>query len=403
VALPPGPHRRILFVDDEPAVLQAMQRWLRRRRGDWDMVFANGGKAAMAELGATPFDVVVTDGRMPDVDGIALVKWLRVEHPLTVRIMLSGYADDEAMIPMLPAIYQFLSKPCEPRVLESVLDAALEVSRIESQAVREALLASDWLPPGPRLYRQLTLALNDSGTPTRHIYGLIERDASLTSVLLKTVNSAYFGLRREVSSVAEAARLLGVITIRCLALFVEAFDHLDTQARLDRAYIDWFQAHSFATARITQALTQGTLSTEKSFTAGLLHDMGALLVATRMPEDHARARAMVASGVARTIHEAEPQGRTHAEIGGWLLSHWGLPAFIVEAASRHHGPVAGDASALELATAVHIADFLAVELVPGPEGASHAQLDPVFLQAAGGAHRLDDWRKLAARVVGNSG
>jgi len=379
-----------------------MQRWLRRRRGDWEMVFATGGQAALAELTAKPFDVVVTDGRMPDVDGIALLKWLRAEQPLTVRIMLSGYADDEAMIPILPAIYQFLSKPCEPRVLESVLDAALETSCIESEAVRHALLSSDWLPPGPRLYRQLTQALNNPDTPMRSIHALIERDASLTAVLLKTVNSAYFGLRREVASVAEAARMLGVITIRCLALFVEAFAHLDCESRLGRAYTDWFHAHSFTTARITQALTQGAMSTEKSFTAGLLHDMGALLVATRMPEQHERTRAAVVERGARTVHEVEERGRTHAEIGGWLLSHWGLPPFLVEAAARHHGPLSGDGSALDLAAAVHVADCLAVELVPGPEGAAHAQLDPALLEIEGGADRVDEWRELAARVVGKS-
>ena len=393
--------RRILFVDDEPQILRAMQRSLRRRCGDWEMVFANGAHAALAELTSRHFDVVVSDGRMPEMDGIALLKRVKAEHPTTIRIILSGHADDEAMIPALPAIHQFLSKPCEISVLEAVLESALEASRRgDTEAVREALLTSDWLPPGPKLYTQLTQALKNPDLPMARIYGLIERDASLTAVLLKTVNSAYFGLRRQVSSVTEAARLLGVVAVRCLALFVEAFEHLDADKRLDHEYIEWFHAHAFLTARIAQALAAGSaLAPDRVFSAGLLHDMGELLIATRLPEEHVRARLAVSEGRAPTVHQAEQMGRTHAEIGGWLLSHWGLPAFLVEAASRHHGPVPGYGAMLDLTQVIHVADCLAIELLPGKEGRSHSVIEAQLVEAAGGAQRLAQWRQVAAMVA----
>jgi HD-like signal output (HDOD) protein len=394
---------RILFVDDEPAILQAIKRSLRRRREEWDMVFATGGSAALAELRSGPFDIVVSDGRMPDIDGVTLLKQVKAEHPLTIRIILSGHADDETMIPVLPTIHQFLSKPCETRVLESVLESALEVSKYGvTEAMREALLTADWLPPQPRLYAELTRALRDPRIPMASTYAIIERDASLTAALLKMVNSAYFGLRRTVSSVAEAARLLGVMTVRCIALFAEAFAHLGATARVDRAYLEWFHAHSFLTARIAGALASGSRVSGGAFTAGLLHDMGALLIATRIPDEHERLRATIASGGASTVHAAEPKGMTHAELGGWLLAHWGLPAFIVESASRHHGPVSVARAEMDLSDFVHVADCLASELAPGPEGAAHAAIEAPLVDGAQAAARLDKWRRIAERVARSS-
>jgi HD-like signal output (HDOD) protein len=389
--------RRILFVDDEPQILRAMQRSLRRRSADWDMVFAGSALEALAALTAGHFDVVVSDGRMPEMDGIALLEQIKAEYPTTIRIMLSGHADEEAIIPALPAIHQFLSKPCQVSVLEAVLESALEASRRgDTEAVREALLTSDWLPPAPRLYSQLTQALKDPDLPMARIYGLVERDASLTAVLLKTVNSAYFGLPRQVSSVAEAARLLGVVVVRCLALFVEAFNHLAIDKHVDHSYIESFHSHSFLTARIARGLASGgVLAPDRVFSAGLLHDMGELLLATRLPHEGTRAP----RDPATTGHQAEQIGPTHAEIGGWLLSHWGLPAFLVETASRHHGPVAFFGSMNDLTQVIHVADCLAVELVPGAQGLPHSVIEAQLITASGGAQRLDEWRKLAARVA----
>jgi HD-like signal output (HDOD) protein len=395
--------RRILFVDDEPAILRAMQRSLRRRGGEWEMVFASGAHEALAQLRAGPFDVVVSDVRMPDMDGITLLKLIKAEHPLTVRIMLSGHADDEAMIPLLPVIYQFLSKPCESRVLESVLESALEVARdAGNQHVRDALLASDCLPPAPALYAELSQALRDPTISTARVYSLVERDASLTSLVLKTANSAYFGAGRHVSSVADAARMLGMVTLRCLALFDGAFPHLDTKSRFGDDYVDWFHAHSFLTGRIAQALAVGTPAADRAFTAGLLHDMGALLIATRLPEEHRMARDAVANGAAHTIHEAEPRGSSHAEVGGWLLAHWGLPAFLVESAARHHGPLSASGGIEDLTNVVHVADCLAAELAPGTEAGCHADIESQLVEAAGGSEQLERWRAVAAGVAGSS-
>ena len=102
--------KRILFVDDEPAILAGLQNLLYKDRKRWQMVFALGGQLALDEIRKEPFDIVVSDMRMPGVDGATLLNTIKDECPSTVRIMLSGHADREAIVRALPALHQLLKK-----------------------------------------------------------------------------------------------------------------------------------------------------------------------------------------------------------------------------------------------------------------------------------------------------
>lgn len=84
--------KRILFVDDESKILEGLQRMLRPERHRWEMAFASGGAAALSLLEAAPFDVIVSDMRMPGMDGAALLKVVRAKYPNVLRIILSGYS-----------------------------------------------------------------------------------------------------------------------------------------------------------------------------------------------------------------------------------------------------------------------------------------------------------------------
>src|SRR5688572_14072972 len=91
------PRRRILFVDDEQMILTGLRHGMRKQVGRWDMVFAATGAAALAELAAADFDVIVSDMRMPQMDGVMLLETVRQRHPLTARIILTGYAEPDAL------------------------------------------------------------------------------------------------------------------------------------------------------------------------------------------------------------------------------------------------------------------------------------------------------------------
>jgi len=113
--------KRILFVDDDEALLAGLRNVLHRDRNRWEMVFANGGETALAEIKKQPFDVVVSDMRMPQLDGAQLFRILRAEWPKTARIMLSGSDCESAMAD----IDELLAKPCPPSVLRAAIERAL--------------------------------------------------------------------------------------------------------------------------------------------------------------------------------------------------------------------------------------------------------------------------------------
>jgi YesN/AraC family two-component response regulator len=112
---------RILFVDDEPDVLSAFRRIFHRERPVWEMVFASSGEAALEEMRRSPADVVVSDLRMPSMDGADLMQVLRREFPKTMRIVLSGYADSELFERAWPMAHLMLTKPCEHKQLRDAI------------------------------------------------------------------------------------------------------------------------------------------------------------------------------------------------------------------------------------------------------------------------------------------
>ncbi|HEY0252334.1 MAG TPA: response regulator, partial [Kofleriaceae bacterium] len=124
--------KRIMFVDDEPAVLAALSNLLRRDRHRWDLVFANGGAEAIQQLDAGTFDIVITDMRMPNIDGLAVLAAVKQRSPRTVRIMLSGYAEAELVLQALPLVHQFLSKPCDAKTLRGVIERCGNEARLSN-------------------------------------------------------------------------------------------------------------------------------------------------------------------------------------------------------------------------------------------------------------------------------
>src|SRR5215475_7960999 len=148
---------RVLFVDDEPAILMSLRNLLHRERRRWDMVFVGSGASALDEMRKEPFDVFVSDMRMPQMDGATLLTQIQDESPSTVRIVLSGYADREAIVRALPALHQLLSKPCDTNTLRGAIERSLDGADIERDArIHRIVGGVDKLPTPPEIYFELT-------------------------------------------------------------------------------------------------------------------------------------------------------------------------------------------------------------------------------------------------------
>jgi HD-like signal output (HDOD) protein/CheY-like chemotaxis protein len=394
----PEHRKRILFVDDEPRVLDALEGLLRRYRRKWELVFALGGEAAIAELDRATFDVVVSDMRMPHIDGAAVLTHVRARHAQAVRIILSGYSEVEAELGAVPVAHQFLSKPCDAATLENAIERACSLhALIEDETLRRTMGGIDRLPSRPQVYTALLRTIAAPETTVRDVARLLGEDVAMCAKLLQLVNSSFFGLARRISSVEQAVAYLGFDIIKSLVLSVEVFRTADGLDRLPGFSLDRLQRHALLTGNVASRLVAGTRQAEDAFMAGMLHDIGKLIIAEHFPERLAGLGAAAAADP-RPLHQIEESlyGVTHAELGAYLLGLWSLPYPIVEAVAHHHRPRRVAPAGFDLLAAVHVADGLMCELGSDTGGTGRAApIDEAYLAALGVADRLPAWRELA--------
>jgi HD-like signal output (HDOD) protein/ActR/RegA family two-component response regulator len=393
--------RRVMFVDDEPQLLESLRDALRPWRHRWNMTFAPGGTAALEALECEPFDVVISDMRMPGMDGATLLAEVQRIQPTSVRIVLSGWAEQEAVARAAGVAHRFLSKPCEVDELVRVVQRSCGVNAlVEDEELRRAAAGTGRLPSVPRLYLELTALMNDPDATLADAERLVEQDAAMAAKVLQLANSAYFGRARSVDGVGQAIGFVGLNALKALVLSAEAMTAFAPARPIDGFSIERLQHHSALVARITRRLLDDRGQQEGAVAAALIHEVGLLVLASRAPDYLAEAIAVAENeGRALSDVERELRGFTHAEVGAHVLGLWGLPHAIVEAVAYHHDPAAAHDPQLDAVTAVHVANVLADEIE-----AEHdvertrppLQLDMPYLAYIGVADRVEGWRAAAA-------
>lgn len=383
--------KRLLFVDDEPMVLQGIQRMLRPMREEWAMDFAEGGELACERAAAADYDVVITDMMMPGMHGAQLLAHLKEKSPKTVRIVLSGHAEQHLSMKCVGVAHQYLSKPCDAATLKATVARVTDGSfAVRNERIMQLVVQLENLPSIPAIFCEIVRLLKDPETSMDEIGDLITRDMAMTAKILKIVNSSFFGLAQRVSKPADAAAYLGLDTLKALVLATNVFSQFESSSPQGcfAAQVAEHSQHVGAAARaIARAEGAPRALTDEALVAGFLHDVGNLVLATGLPEEYQR----VAASAAPTAIEAEREifGATHAEVGGYLLGLWGLPPAVVEAISLLHAPSETSNPKFSALTAVHVADALLTEASPSE---AETPLDLEYLTRLGLADRLPAWR-----------
>ncbi len=383
---------RVLFVDDEQDILDGLQNRLRRKRRQWKMSFANGGAAALAHLEQHPCDVMVTDMRMPGMDGTELLMAVRDRHPQMVRIVLSGQTDKEQVLRSLPWAHQFLSKPCDAEVLERAIERARILQATLSNAALQAEVARlDRMTPLPPLYRELTEALEGPEGTLDRVVEMLESHPRTAATILELIRSALGDLVGEVTSIRDAVTHLGLSPVRSLVLSIALLETLECGRTVPGFSRATMQGHALEVAHIAARLVPDPHQLATAFSAAMLHDIGSLVLATTHPEYYAPSfETARAEGL--SLHDAELRcfGFSHAEVGGALLSRWGLPFPVVEAVTFHHRPHLSVERELGVVGAVHIADRLGHH--PPRAGDDRCALDCEYVERTGIGDDVPDWR-----------
>ena len=394
--------KRILFVDDEPRILEGLQRSLRPCRKQWNMSFANSGQEALDILAKSTFDVIVSDMRMPGMDGAQLLELVRDRYPGMMRIVLSGQFEMEAAMRAVPVAHQFLTKPCDPGKLQGVIDRSYGGTSVgAASGIRRVIAAIGELPALPSTYAALSAAIDDPETPLDQIAAIVERDVAVAAKVLQLVNSSFFGLSREIATVSMAVGFLGFEVLKQLVITVELFRAFDGGCQVAGFSVEETQRHSRCVAAIAGRLPVPRQYAAATSVAALLHDVGKLVLAARLPEQFQRAL-QTSRQESRPLHilEEEVTGTSHEAIGGYLLGLWGLPAAVVAAVSQHHQPLYATAdTTMDANLAVHIADMLEQEASAGPGSGATAALDELCRDSPELFESLPAWRVAALEIV----
>jgi HD-like signal output (HDOD) protein/CheY-like chemotaxis protein len=279
---------------------------------------------ALARLrSGAPCDVIVV-AELPGMDGVNLLARLRDEYPSVARIVVAPPPAIAVGFRIADLAHQVLPAGSPPELLREALRRTLRLREVLADERLRGLAGSvDGLPSLPRIYEDLTAALESPSCGTAEIAAVVCRDPALAAKILQLVNSSFFGLPRQVTSLPEAVSFLGVTTLRSLVLSTEAMSLFRPAAGAAGFDVDALSARAVATATEAARLAAPEFRGD-AFTAGLLTDIGLLLLAAKAPELLQRDEATL--------------GFTHAGLGAYLLGLWGLAPGVVEAVAFHHEP-----------------------------------------------------------------
>ena len=347
---------KLMLVDDESRILEGLERTLIDRLDDADVRSFTSAAAALDAIALDPPDVLITDMRMPQMDGAALLKRVHDTWPGVVRMVLSGQMDDASALAAAPHAHQFLTKPCPADSLEEAVLRAVSLRGILAcDRLRAAVGAVDALPPLPAVYLRLQNLLLDPRTSLTDITALLQTDAALVAKIMQLATSSFFG-RGPLKDLHTAVSRIGVKTLQALVLSAGVFAETGHQRLAKTANLRRLHEQALRRAHVVGAIAKGD---QQALLAALLCDVGLLVLAIAAPDAFDEVDARVVAGADRLAAEHEVHGVTHPDVGAYLLGLWGLPMNVVDAVRCHHDPLVAQAGNEALAANTYVAAAVA--------------------------------------------
>jgi HD-like signal output (HDOD) protein len=395
--------RAILLVALSPEDAGNLRAGMHDAADKWHLEFVPNVRQALTALEGSPCHAAVVDLSAPGIDAPGLFKSMMDASPTTLRLGLVSPPERQAVQQVRAAVHQLLTKPCDAKVLKAVLARAFAAQDFLSDENFKRLAGGiRSLPVLPGTYTELVQELKSEDPSLERAGQIVAKDMALTTKILTLVNSAFFGLGRSITHPSEAAVFLGTETLRALVLSLQVFSQF-SQVRLKEFSVDNLWKHSWATGVLARRLCEfeeaSRTTTDEAFIAGLLHDMGKLVLALNHP---AQLEETIRQARQRRVtfweQEYQAYNASHAELGGYLLGLWGLSSGVVEAVAFHHRPGQARRQDFCALTAVHLANTL------GRKGPSECGLNPQpvsldYLQGLNLAGRVEAWKEFIQEAL----
>jgi len=355
---------RIIFVDDNEADQLMLRRALRPVAGEWETRFVSDARGALKAMEQSSFDVVVSDVQMPEMDGVKLLETVKRRHPGLVRIVLSGAEDSRAKLRALDSAHVWMTKPCDTDVLRDIVDRVHKWGHLLGDEHLKRLVGQmDALPSSHDVCCHIEEELRSPTASVRTIARLMLKDVGMTAKILHVANSGIVGTYSRISNPDYAVGALSPRMIRSLAISASVLSGVDTMKDKRLSAKD-LVSHAFSTGalarEIAKTVTHDATVIEDAFLAGILHDVGKLVLASNLPRLYASAITLGRErGLPLLRAEEEIFGVNHTKVGAYLLALWGMPGPVVEACAHHHNPCACQEREFSALAAVHVANVVA--------------------------------------------
>ncbi len=370
-------------------------------RDGWDVLCLDDEDEVLSQMQYYDCHVLIVVAYQQPYKALGLLKSVVEARPGIVRILLSGHLTPASSARALEVAHQTLPDSSNSAQIIAAIEYALKIEGlVNKSAVRDYISGLGRLPTLPTVYRALNDALNSDVSDAKNIALIIQQDPAIAAKIMQLVNSALFGLSREISRIDEAVTIIGVRMIRDLLLATHLFSRFRQQQAWTAFSFTKLHQRSMLVARLAQqiAADAGLDNNQQgqAFLAGLLHDFGISVLANK---DAVGYQALMAEAVqlGQPVYAMEKMrlGLTHAEAAAYLLGLWNLPFGVVEAVLLHHFPSASPSCQFEPLSALHLADALLPALANVPGADLSCRLSESYLERLGVLKDLSRWQMMA--------
>jgi HD-like signal output (HDOD) protein/ActR/RegA family two-component response regulator len=374
----------ILFMDDEANILKSLQREFVDT--DYEIFLAQSAEDSMKVLGKESIDILVSDSKMPGIDGLEFLKLVRRQYPATYRVILSGSVEPHVVLKALSSglASAYIPKPWEADVFYKKINHLFLTRRaLKNREIFEIINSIGDLPALPAVYNEFAQAVEEE-RPYDELALIITRDVASTTKLLHIASSAYYNLDENLS-VKRALTYIGISAIKQILLFTS----LAGDIKLESVQIEHLRNISMHSVLVNYSMSelyrikfQKDLP-ERYTSIGITHDIGKIIMLGHLTNRYNAVIAYMKNHPDADFYQSELslgfEGTTHAEIGAFFLDLWGLPGSSIEACLYHHNTLKDhQKSDQDIFEACRTANLLSNYIVSLPDAAYEEP--PPFLE-----------------------
>jgi HD-like signal output (HDOD) protein len=357
--------KRILFVDDETQILKSITRLFMDT--EYEVLTVESGAEALTFLEAEQVDVIVSDMKMPKMDGYELLSQVKKRFPKIVRIILSGFSNERVVFDALKKNIAklYILKPWENIVLINTIEKVFQIENVlrNNEKVLKLINNAEELPTIKTSYgRIINVIENDQ--EVYKIVEAIECDNSIAIKILHIVNSSYYSVKT--GSINRAVAYLGLDNIKNIVITSAFIDGLNFSNKENKR-LEQLWRHGFIANRIISIIYNEFLYKkipETEMNAGLLSNVGIIFMIHSSHDKYMEMFEEVEKNNGNLIEfENKAFGTNHQEIGGYLIQWWDIPLPIVEVALYHHDPFNNNVINRQIVFVAHIAEKYAWDII----------------------------------------